>query len=114
MTARLPHKRRFSRTIETDLYDAAQYGAVSDVVGSFSPFTHHKEGCTMHNQNDFPGRRQFLGRLAAGAATMGLASLADPLTLAAETVSPLPDEKSFEEWLGRVKGKHKQGFGSMM
>jgi len=91
-----------------------QYGAVSDVVGSFSPITHHKEGCTMHNQNDFPGRRQFLGRLAAGAATMGLASLADPLTLAAEPVSPLPDEKSFEEWLGRIKGKHKQVFDSMM
>lgn len=69
----------------------------------------------MFNEKGISDRRRFLGNLATGAATIGLATLASPLNLAAGT-NPLPtaDAKSFEEWLGKIKGKHKQVFDSMM
>lgn len=55
-------------------------------------------------------RRGFLGSVAAGAATLGLASLAKPLAASAspmfQTMSPLAGE--FETWLGKIKGKHRQ------
>ncbi len=68
----------------------------------------------MNHQKGFPGRREFLGKLATGAATLGLASIADPFALAAEPLAPFPDAKGFEEWLGKIKGKHKQVYDSMM
>ncbi len=70
----------------------------------------------MFNQKGVSDRRRFLGSLASGAATLGLATLADPMRLAAEPSNPMPayDEQSFEAWLGKIKGKHKQVFDSMM
>ena len=70
----------------------------------------------MHDEQLFSNRRRFLGSLAAGAATLGLAGLANPLELAAQPLEPRSeaDVKSFEAWLGRIKGKHKQVFDSMM
>lgn len=61
-------------------------------------------------------RRRFLGNLATGAATLGLAGLTNPMDLVAETSNPWPasDQKSFEAWLDRIKGKHKQVFDSML
>ncbi|HTK83334.1 MAG TPA: hypothetical protein VL633_13690 [Bacteroidota bacterium] len=57
-------------------------------------------------------RRGFLGSIAAGAATIGLASLAKPLQASAkmnfQTSSPLAAD--FEAWLGKIKGKHRQVF----
>lgn len=56
-------------------------------------------------------RRGFLGTLAAGAA-VGIASLGTPIRLAAETINmPMfSDSTSFETWLDRIKGKHRQVF----
>jgi intracellular sulfur oxidation DsrE/DsrF family protein len=53
-------------------------------------------------------RRGFLGRLAAGAAAIGLSSSV-PTTLAAETPTPSPD-RALDAWLGKIKGKHKMVF----
>jgi hypothetical protein len=52
-------------------------------------------------------RRGFLGTIAAGAAAMGLATLAAPLALTAETTydsAPLDDS---DAWFNKVKGKHR-------
>jgi len=51
-------------------------------------------------------RRGFLGRVAAGAAAVGLSSLVTPLGLVAE--SRAVDDPSFEAWLNKINGKHKQ------
>ncbi|HEV2750787.1 MAG TPA: twin-arginine translocation signal domain-containing protein [Gemmatimonadales bacterium] len=58
------------------------------------------------------GRRGFLGRLAAGAAAMGLGSLVAPVEGSAEparmpraTANP-----EFEAWLNKITGKHKMIF----
>jgi len=53
-------------------------------------------------------RRGFLGRVAAGAAAVGLSGLVAPLGLVAE--SRAADDPSFEAWLNRITGKHKQMF----
>lgn len=70
----------------------------------------------MFNEKGVSNRRRFLGNLATGAATLGLATLADPMRVAAEPSNPLPaaDDKAFEAWLGKIKGKHKQVFDSML
>ena len=65
----------------------------------------------MFNEEGVSNRRRFLGTLASGAATLGLATLADPSRLSA---APIADSKSFDQWLGKIKGKHKQVFDSMM
>ena len=65
---------------------------------------------------DQSNRRGFLGKLAAGAATLGVSTLANPFQLAAaipRSSSPA-DAQSFEAWLGKIKGSHKQVFDSMM
>src|SRR5207248_7994264 len=54
-------------------------------------------------------RRGFLGRIAAGAAALGLGGLVAPLAAAAEprsarAVSANPE---FEAWLNKIAGKHK-------
>jgi intracellular sulfur oxidation DsrE/DsrF family protein len=56
-------------------------------------------------------RRHFLGTLLASA-TVGAAGLALPLqpALAIESALPAPGGSEFEDWLGRIKGKHKQVF----
>jgi intracellular sulfur oxidation DsrE/DsrF family protein len=57
-------------------------------------------------------RRGFLGGLAAAAATLGIAGLASPLTLEAQQKSKPggSTDASFDSWLNRIKGKHKQVF----
>ena len=61
-------------------------------------------------------RRGFLGSIAAGAVTLGLASIAKPFDASGntmlQTTNPLAGE--FEAWLGKIKGKHKQVFDSML
>jgi intracellular sulfur oxidation DsrE/DsrF family protein len=70
----------------------------------------------MSDQANHSNRRNFLGKLATGAAALGTAALVNPISLyaeAARTVSP-PDEKSLKSWLGRLKGSHRQVFDCMM
>jgi len=54
-------------------------------------------------------RRGFLGRLAAGAAALGLGGLVAPADAAAERrVAPhTPANPEFEAWLNKMTGKHK-------
>ncbi len=54
-------------------------------------------------------RRGFLGRLAAGAAALGLGGLVAPTEAAAERrVAPhTPANPEFEAWLNKITGKHK-------
>lgn len=57
-------------------------------------------------------RRQFLGTIAAGAATIGLASLVTPAKLGAETL-PLTENGEYidpsdpDQWFKKLKGKHR-------
>src|SRR5947209_740650 len=55
-------------------------------------------------------RRGFLGRLAAGAAAVGLGSLVAPLAAATEPRATRRDGSAnpeFEAWLNKITGKHK-------
>src|SRR5439155_25879384 len=54
-------------------------------------------------------RRGFLGRLAAGAATLGLGGLVAPTEAVAERkVAPhTPANPEFEAWLNKITGRHK-------
>ena len=70
----------------------------------------------MDNRENLSNRRNFLGRIATGAAAFGAATLIDPIRLAAEaakTMSPA-DEKSLQSWYGKLRGKHRQVFDCMM
>jgi hypothetical protein len=60
------------------------------------------------NQSKTP-RRAFLGSLAAGAATLGISTLASPLNL---TAGPLgsPNPADADAWFEKVKGKHRVVF----
>ena len=55
-----------------------------------------------------PKRREFIGRLAAGAVAVGLTGSV-PSALAGETVAR-PDISPSDKWLERVTGKHRQFF----
>ncbi len=70
----------------------------------------------MFNNKGVSNRRRFLGHVASGAAALGVATLANPVRLAAGALKPSPvaDDSSIESWLGKVKGKHRQVFDSMM
>lgn len=69
----------------------------------------------MSNLEDVSNRRRFLGKLTAGAAALGITSLVDPFRLAAQPLAaPGADSKSFDAWLGKIKGKHRQVFDCMM
>lgn len=61
-------------------------------------------------------RRSFLGKLSAGAVALGVPSLAGAMHLPTKTTNPIPasDSKTFEDWLGKIKGKHRQVFDSMV
>ncbi len=59
-------------------------------------------------ESSFPKRREFLGRLAAGAVAIGLTG-AVPRPLAAENVART-DASPDDKWLASVKGKHRQFF----
>ncbi len=50
-------------------------------------------------------RRGFLGRVAAGAAALGLGGLVVPVEATGASADP-----SFEAWLGKITGKHKMVF----
>ena len=69
----------------------------------------------MANREDLSNRRNFLGRLATGAAALGAATFIDPMQLVAETArgaSPA-NEKELQTWFGKLKGKHRQVFDCM-
>ena len=70
----------------------------------------------MSNNKGVSNRRRFLGNVASGAAALGLATISNPARLAAGvlTTPPVADDKSIEDWLGKLKGKHRQVFDSMM
>lgn len=53
------------------------------------------------------GRRGFIGSLAAGAATLGIAGLAAPLQTFAEKPAPIGTMADPDAWFNQVKGKHK-------
>ncbi|HTY06390.1 MAG TPA: twin-arginine translocation signal domain-containing protein [Gemmatimonadales bacterium] len=53
-------------------------------------------------------RRGFLGRMAAGAAAVGLGSMVDPVAAAAESTTAA--DAAFEAWLNKITGKHKTMF----
>src|SRR6058998_1203625 len=58
-------------------------------------------------------RRGFLGRVAAGAAAVGLGGLVAPLKAAAEPLTARGDASAnpdFEAWLNKITGKHKMVF----
>lgn len=57
-------------------------------------------------------RRGFLGSIAGGAAAIGIATFTAPFRLlAGANQSPEPgDTSEFENWLGKIKGKHRQVF----
>jgi len=58
-------------------------------------------------------RRGFLGRVAAGAAAVGLGGLFAPLKAAAEPLTARGDASAnpdFEAWLNKITGKHKMVF----
>jgi intracellular sulfur oxidation DsrE/DsrF family protein len=65
----------------------------------------------MSHHQDPIQRRRFLGTLLASA-SVGVAGLALPgqLGAAEERALPTPGGSEFEEWLGKIKGKHKQVF----
>jgi hypothetical protein len=63
-----------------------------------------------HDTKLSTGRRQFLGKLSAGAASLGLASMLLPYQrVSAETQSPAPEIEP-EEWFKKIKGKHRMIF----
>jgi intracellular sulfur oxidation DsrE/DsrF family protein len=71
--------------------------------------------CTKHNSvmknnvTQRSSRRGFLGSLATGAASLGAATLAMPLQLAAHTIDKeLVDDA--ETWFKQIKGKHRMVF----
>jgi hypothetical protein len=54
-------------------------------------------------------RRDFLGTLLA-TASVGAAGLSLPIANAFASVPPSPSDSDFEQWLGKIKGKHRQVF----
>ena len=69
------------------------------------------KGAVMSNRPDVTGRRSFLGTLAAGATALGLSGLALQSEAHATTVAPpAPSDASFDAWLKKIKGKHRQVF----
>ncbi len=70
----------------------------------------------MGNGKNFSSRRSFFGTLATGAAALGATALLKPNSLFGETLRrPSPsDGTSFETWLGKIKGAHKQVFDCML
>ena len=62
---------------------------------------------TAQEPNAHTHRRGFLGVLAAGAAAIGLATIASPLRLAATPGMPATDPTDPDAWFNQVKGKHR-------
>ena len=68
----------------------------------------------MSSSRYFPGRRSFFGKVAAGAAALGASTLLNPKELFGGAIALPSDDNSFETWLGKIKGSHKQVFDCMM
>ena len=70
----------------------------------------------MSDENSNIHRRGFLSKITVGAAALGLAKLASPLSLNAQEKKAMSKgtDHAFEAWLGKIKGKHKQVFDSPM
>lgn len=68
----------------------------------------------MGTLNNNTHRRGFLGAVAAGAAAVGLSAFAAPIRIAAAAKAPSGsgDSAGFDDWLGMIKGQHKQVFDS--
>lgn len=59
-------------------------------------------------ENNQPTRRAFIGALAASAATIGMTTIAAPVTTHAKTVSDhFTDPEDPEEWFKQINGKHR-------
>ena len=58
-------------------------------------------------------RRDFLGSLAIGAATLGLSGVTAPQTLQARPSDGLQDNSQLEAWFNGIKGKHKMVFDAV-
>jgi intracellular sulfur oxidation DsrE/DsrF family protein len=52
-------------------------------------------------------RRGFLGTIAAGAAALGMSTLASPLPLSAEGLMPHADAEDADAWFNKINGKHR-------
>jgi intracellular sulfur oxidation DsrE/DsrF family protein len=63
-----------------------------------------------HTVKQRSSRRGFLGTLATGAASLGAATLAMPLQLAAHTGIDTGMVTDAEEWFKQIKGKHRMVF----
>jgi intracellular sulfur oxidation DsrE/DsrF family protein len=63
----------------------------------------------MEKREDSNGtdRRKFLGRLTAGAATIGMTSLLTPFQSLQAGVSAASDMPEPDEWFNKIKGKHR-------
>jgi intracellular sulfur oxidation DsrE/DsrF family protein len=70
----------------------------------------------MVTNENLSNRRRFLGKIVTGAAALSTTALIDPISLYAEAAgsASAPDEKSLQAWLGKLKGKNRQVFDSMM
>jgi intracellular sulfur oxidation DsrE/DsrF family protein len=63
------------------------------------------------NSKNTTHRRDFLGTIATGAAAMGLAALASPIGLAAETGHDFQkNAEDADAWFSKIKGKHRMVF----
>jgi intracellular sulfur oxidation DsrE/DsrF family protein len=63
----------------------------------------------MNDRPDATGRRSFLGTLAAGATALGLSRLPFGNEAQAMVATPnAPADGSFDAWLNKIKGKHRQ------
>ncbi len=60
-----------------------------------------------NNFNQATHRRGFLGTIAAGAAAMGIATLAAPLALSAEATNASVPMDDSDAWFNKVNGKHR-------
>ncbi|HVU83565.1 MAG TPA: twin-arginine translocation signal domain-containing protein [Puia sp.] len=52
-------------------------------------------------------RRRFLGKIAAGAAALGLATLSKPIKAVSESGLTFKNPEDPEAWLEKIKGKHR-------
>ena len=60
------------------------------------------------NKPRHTNRRNFIGTLAAGAATVSLATFAPPLSAGAKLVAdPIANDENPDEWFKKINGKHR-------
>ncbi len=61
----------------------------------------------MKKNNLTNARRDFLGKIAAGAAAMGIATLVSPLKIQAENRSGFETPEDADAWFSKITGKHR-------